>query len=176
MLPPLSTPCTYVGIGSRRTPEPYQVMMTLLASRLAEQGHTLRSGAAPGADAAFEAGCDARRGAKEVYLPWRFFNGHLSRLFTPSQEALALACAFHPAWERCTPAARRLLGRNIHQLLGPALSRPAAFVLCWAPGPPGHESGGTGFTLAVARAHGIPCHNLADPATHRLWHTFCLGR
>ncbi len=149
-------------------------MVTLLGALLAEGGHRLRSGAARGADAAFEAGCDARRGRKEIFLPWRHFNAHASPFCRPSPEALELARAFHPAWGRCNAAARALLGRNMHQLLGPALGEPAAFVLCWAPGPEGAEAGGTGFTLAVARAHGIPCHNLAQPATYRLWHGFCL--
>ena len=47
---------TYAGIGSRKTPEDIITLMHRLGVRLAELGFTLHSGAANGADTAFEIG------------------------------------------------------------------------------------------------------------------------
>lgn len=54
----------YAGIGSRRTPMAAGDVIEELAGVLAERGYLLRSGGASGADAAFEMGCNRRRGAK----------------------------------------------------------------------------------------------------------------
>ncbi len=59
-----STKLLYAGVGSRLTPMPILGLMRKLGFRLAELGYTLRSGAADGADAAFEAGCDEAGGSK----------------------------------------------------------------------------------------------------------------
>lgn len=148
----------YAGIGSRRTPSQVLELMAKAASKLAHQGWVLRSGAAAGADSAFERGCDLAAGQKEIYLPWPGFSSHSSRLCRPSQAALALAGQHHPAWDRCSPAARKLHARNCHQILGPSLSAPVRFVLCWHDG-----SGGTMQAVRIAEAHGIPVFNLREP-------------
>lgn len=46
----------YAGIGSRETPENICKFMTTCATFLADNDYVLRSGAAIGADAAFEVG------------------------------------------------------------------------------------------------------------------------
>jgi len=46
----------YTGIGSRACPPEILGVMFMLGEALAEQGWILRSGAAPGADSAFEQG------------------------------------------------------------------------------------------------------------------------
>lgn len=46
----------YTGVGARATPRPVCERMTSLASTLERLGYVLRSGAADGADAAFESG------------------------------------------------------------------------------------------------------------------------
>ena len=44
----------YTGIGSRETPKDIMQLMSKLAYKLASEGYILRSGAAQGADTAFE--------------------------------------------------------------------------------------------------------------------------
>ena len=68
----------YTGVGSRETPAAILSFITQLAGTLAAQGWTLRSGGAPGSDCAFENGCDHAHGLKEIYLPWKDFNGNTS--------------------------------------------------------------------------------------------------
>src|SRR5690606_1598275 len=94
---------TYAGIGSRDTPVAVMQQMGGIASWLASQGYTLRSGGAGGADTAFEMSATK----KEIYRP-----PHVTT------EALALAAQFHPAWDRCSDYAKRLHARNGFQVLG----------------------------------------------------------
>jgi hypothetical protein len=150
---------SYAGIGSRKTPAEHLNLMRILGTTLASEGWVLRSGAAGGADAAFEQGCDLAGGAKEIYLPWRGFNAHPSCL-APSYEAEEMAAKFHPAWGSCSQGARKLHARNCHQVLGQNLDSPVEFVVCWTPNASG--SGGTGQAIRVARHYGIPVFDLAS--------------
>lgn len=153
----------YAGIGSRETPPQVLTCMTKIAHRLHLRGYVLRSGGAGGADLAFESGAGD---AKEIYLPWRNFNGNPSPRYTPSAAAMQMAGDFHPAWERCSPGARKLHARNCHQMLGADLNTPVAFVVCWTPG--GHGSGGTGQALRIARAYNIPVFDLGGDSPNVL--------
>ena len=72
----------YAGIGSRSTPDNVLGIMEKLGIVLAKKGFILRSGGADGADKAFEKGCDLASGQKEIYLPWKGFNGNNSSLYT----------------------------------------------------------------------------------------------
>lgn len=101
--------------------------MTAMAAMLRDNGWLLRSGAAQGADEAFEAGAGD---AKEIWLPKRGFRGHPSAR-TPSADAFRLAAMHHPGWRSCSPFARALHARNGHQVLGADLCTPVAFVACW---------------------------------------------
>lgn len=151
----------YTGIGSRKTPARTCKVMTELAGLLEARGYTLRSGAADGADKAFEAGVVI--GNKEIYLPWRGFNGSDSNLYLrdndiSTEKALALAEKYHPAWHACNNVARKLHARNGMQVLGYYLDKPSDFVICWTLGATG--IGGTGQALRIARAHNIPIYDL----------------
>lgn len=162
----------YAGIGSRRTPRDIQTLMTRIAEKLSSQGWTLRSGHADGADLAFERGAGTNC---EVYLPWASFNQHWQieghRHAAPTQAAMLLAQAYHPAWQKCSSGAKQLHARNMHQILGPDLQEPVKFVLCWTPD--GQDSGGTGQALRLARKNKIPVFNLHDPETHARLSRFC---
>jgi hypothetical protein len=190
----------FAGIGSRATPADALDLLRMAAQHLVDEGWTCRSGGADGADTACETGAlaalyddlsvgpeHATRGALEVYLPWGTFGrgadwyayrarypaGALNlRVYTgPTQAAVALAAAAHPAWGACSPAARKLHGRTSHQLLGRDLRSPVACVLCWTPdgalgtpeAPVTRETGGTGQAIRLAAARGIPVMNLARP-------------
>jgi hypothetical protein len=162
----------YAGVGSRQTPDDVLLLMEAFALWLAARGWTLRSGAAAGADEAFERGCDRAGGQKEIFLPGRRFRGHPSPLYEVTPEAEVLAARYHPA---CSPLAaypRALLARNGYQVLGRDLRTPAGFLVCWTPdgalgtpaAPTGRATGGTGQAIRVAAGFGVPVYNLRRPA------------
>lgn len=165
----------YAGIGSRETPPDVLELMTSAASRLAELGWILRSGAAPGADMAFERGAGSR---KEIFLPWKGFNGNSSKLVEPDKpdQAAEIASLFHPGWHYLSTPAKRLMARNTRQILGLNLDSPVKFVLCWTQDGCEHaddrssRTGGTGQAIALAtRRTSAPVFNMKSPdALHRL--------
>ena len=156
----------YAGIGSRQTPAEICARFTRIARWLHSHGAILRSGAAAGADAAFEAGAGD---AAQIFLPWAGFNGRraavppidaarkqpdaLGVFAGVTRDAMELAARYHPAWGACSAGARALHARNGYQVLGPDLASPVACVICWTPG--GRGEGGTGQALRIARDHGI---------------------
>ncbi len=146
----------YSGIGSRKTPDNILEMMKEIAKNLAKEGYILRSGGAEGADSAFEKGCDEVGGKKEIYLPWKNFNGNSSSLYNISKEAFELAKKFHPAWSYLKYGAKCLHSRNGYQILGLDLITPVALVVCYA-----KEKGGTDQALRIATSKKIPVVNLA---------------
>src|SRR6478735_1288827 len=101
----------YAGIGSRETPKYFQDIMLSIATYLESEGWGLRSGAAKGADAAFESGIQETKN-KEIYLPWAGYNNSGSSLnpknypFTQAEQDFT--AQFHPAWDKCSPSARLL--------------------------------------------------------------------
>ena len=163
----------YTGIGSRTTPEDILVKIDCYAMLFAmAKKWTLRSGGADGADAAFEKGCTDVKGRKEIYLPWRGFNGNASPLFDIPDAAFELSAKYHPAWNRLTTPVKRLMARNAQQVLGENLDTPSTFVVCWTPdGCTNHASrtqatGGTGQAISIASEHGIPVINLQTEDAH----------
>jgi hypothetical protein len=151
----------YTGIGSRETPHEVLGLMTVLGWQLALDGWTLRSGAAPGADTAFERGALAALKEEgvvrpEIYLPWKGFENRDSAYSNdPSDRAMELAQKFHPAWGSLTQGMRKLHARNVHQILGHNVDAPhlSTFVICWTKD--GKGGGGTGQALRIARHYGI---------------------
>ena len=147
-------PIAFAGIGARKSPMPIMQQMELIASVLGARGLLLRSGGAAGADTAFEVGCNAVGGPKRIYEPKI---GHYIEWQT-------IAERFHPNWQACDEAARKLHARNTPSILGDrpiTAPEPAAFVVCWTPG--GAVTGGTGQALRIAAHHAIPVFNLALP-------------
>lgn len=140
-----------------------------IALRLARRGLVLRSGGADGADSAFEAGCDAAGGRKEIWLPAKGFNGSSSALFPPTDAAKRVAAAAHPLWPRLSMFAQQLHARNAHQVLGADLDDPVLFVVAWTPdgaeceAERTHATGGTGQAITLASRAGVPVINLARP-------------
>ena len=144
----------YTGVGSRSTPIEICKTMTELAREKSNLNWILRSGAAVGADAAFEAGAGDN---KEIWLPWLNFNGHSSKNL-PSHEAIKLVYKFHPAPDRLNSSTLLLHARNIHQILGRDLKSPSKELICWTPD--GRFCGGTATALRVAEHYNIPIINL----------------
>ena len=67
---------------------------------------------------------------------------------------MEIAKEFHPAWDKLSPAAKKLQARNCYQVLGYDLETPSQFVVCWTPR--GSGSGGTGQAIRIAKSHNIP--------------------
>ena len=151
----------YTGIGARNTPDDVLKDMTEIASGLESYDFTLRSGGAQGADSAFEAGVQNDLN-KEIYLPWQNFNDSNSPYCSIHPEAYEMAKHYHPAWDRCSPAARKFHARNCYQILGFNLNTPSDFVICWTPG--GAITGGTGQALRIAIDRDIPIFNMGAPS------------
>ena len=154
------TQLVYAGIGSRATPPSVLEAMTTIAAWLARRGWHLHSGGAAGADSAFAAGAPAQR--RTVFLPWPGYRGNAGpdcRTVSAerSHRCLAIAAALHPAWHRCSPAARKLHARNV-SILAADTDAPVDAVACWTRD--GLPSGGTGMGIRVARRYGIPVLNL----------------
>lgn len=161
----------YTGIGSRETPHAILELMEQIGEALARAGWVLRSGAADGADTAFERGCDNAGGQKEIFLPWPGFSGHSSQLNTVDSAALDMAAGIHPAWSHLSTGAARLHARNCYQVLGKSLDEPSQLTICWTKD--GGESekgssrlrGGTATAIALSERCSIPVFNLRNEAS-----------
>lgn len=155
---------TYAGIGSRKAPPDILTVMKELGKDLSSLGLLLRSGGAPGADNAFESGCDTSPNPqlKEIFLPWKEFNNHKSNLYLPSPKAFERAKEIHPNWKKCSIAAKKLHARNIHQILGKDLTSPVNLVVYWALEKNGVVQGGTATAVNLAKSLNIPTYNLID--------------
>ena len=158
------TTLRYAGIGARATPAAVLADMTVMAGWLARTGWHLSSGGADGADTAFAAG--APIGQKTLWLPWRGCNGHRgpgSQVLSAAElsACIEIAAPLHPAWERCSPAVRKLHARNA-AVLGLTLDRPVDACVAWSPG--GCIEGGTGMAIRIAEDRGIPVFNLGSMA------------
>ena len=155
----------YAGIGSRETPTIILKGMRNFATYMAEQGHTVSTGGAKGADSAFIDGAMQGNGSLRNYLPFPGYNGYRDNImpFDQSKKVMDLAKKYHPAWNRCSPTARLMHARNCNIILGPHLIEPVAFILCWTPD--GLVTGGTGQALRLAKDYMIPVCNLGKAKT-----------
>ncbi len=156
------TQLVYAGIGSRATPSSVLEVVTTMAAWLARRGWHLNSGGAAGADSAFAAGVPAQ--CRTVFLPWPGYRGNAGpdcRTLSPDRvrTCLGIAADLHPAWHRCSPAARKLHARNV-SILAVDTDTPVHAVVAWTER--GLISGGTGQGIRIARRYGIPVLNLGS--------------
>ena len=145
---------SYAGIGSRDCPREILLLIMKTGYWLSKKGFKLRSGGAQGCDIAFERGCDKANGEKEIFLPWKDFNGSKSQLIVKDKRAYEVAEKFHPYYDKLKPGAKSLQARNSHQVLGWDLETPSDFVICYTKG--GKGEGGTGQAIRIAKAYNIP--------------------
>lgn len=184
----------YTGVGSRETPEDILTMMSQVATKLASQGWTLRSGGAKGAGSAFELGWLQWYSNQtpwpsypqlEVFIPWEGYNGHdRDGLFggniNPELDNAQLfmlagfiAEKMHPNWAACKRGARAMHARNVYQVLGQDLKTPSKMLIAWTPlTRAGEPKGGTATAIRLAESHQIPCFNLNKPVDYARIHKF----
>lgn len=188
------SPLLYAGVGSRKTPPPVQAHIRRIAEVLQQRGWVLRSGGAEGADAAFweGAGLGYRSRNPDLAAPFGEVPAPFGELFRPGREvgrdtcaddavgvaeSLELAAPHHPLWARLPGYTKHLLARNVRIVLGrlpKSAPAPVRFVLCWTPDGAERETtvhtGGTGHTIRVAVASGIPVLNIVSGNfRQRLW-------
>lgn len=144
----------YAGIGARKCPKEILILLEKTGYWLSKRGFKLRSGAAPGCDDAFERGCDKANGIKEIFVPWKGFNGSKSELVVKDKKAYEIAEQFHPNYAKLSQGAKSLQARNSHQVLGWDLKTPSKFILCYTKD--GKGEGGTGQAIRIAKAYNIP--------------------
>ena len=154
------TQLVYAGIGSRATPSAVLESMTVMAAWLARRGWHLHSGGAAGADSAFAAG--APPAIRTLFLPWPGYRGNAGpdcRTLGagPTRRRLAITAALHPAWHRCSSAARKLHARNV-AILAADTAAPVDAVIPWTVG--GALRGGTAMGIRIPHEFSIPVLNL----------------
>lgn len=165
----------YTGIGSRDTPEDVLLLMKKIGFFLAQEGYTLYSGGAGGADFAFEQGCDLAQGSKKIFVPWKNFGKKHGRVPQPTDICGTPALAKQifkelvAEYQDFSPLAKdyiwALMERNMCQILGPDMKTPTSNVICWTPG--AEDVGGTRWALRLARREGVSIRNLADDNERR---------
>lgn len=178
----------YAGIGARATPAAMLALMRAIGQALALDGYLLRSGGAEGADSAFAQGAFEGGGSRRIYLPWRGFNGVCDDAVVFDRvpgagQATRIAAQFHHRWDNLKHPVRKLMARNVMQILGDDCQSPCKFVICWAPrtqvdarGRVRDVAGGTGQAVRIAYAHGIPVFNLALPDHEGRLRQYCQAR
>lgn len=152
----------YAGTGSGQTPPEIMKEMTRIATVLFDSGWVLRSGAADGADSAFEAGIPKDAGG-EIFVPWVSYSDRPGVIVeSPGQsEAARIAAALHPAWNKLNAPTKLLMTRSVRQILGASLDDPVEFVLCWTQDD-SEATGDAGLVIALASQRGIPVINMKN--------------
>jgi hypothetical protein len=161
----------YAGIGSRSTPEDVLINMITVSQELSNNGYTLRSGGADGADKAFECGCDYVSGSKEIYLPWKNFNNNKSELYNLCSESFDVAKKYHPGYKYLKRAATKFMARNGYQVLGGDLKTPVDFIVCYTP--KGKGEGGTGQAIRIAKDYNIPVYDYGEMSHDEIMKLIC---
>ncbi|MFY2658217.1 DUF4326 domain-containing protein [Achromobacter xylosoxidans] len=197
----MMTEIAITGVGSREALAPEEVpedyprkhrlapphinaQIVALGEHFARLGFRLRSGAADGADAAFEKGWDKVPGSlKDIYLPWRGFNKHDGNqaYLIPAKDIPmfeAIAATVHPNWDFMKSQPEKYRGaltlhtRNVAQVLGRDAKSPSHMLVCWTPdgctseATRKRDTGGTASAIVLAARNGVPIFNLHNPGAY----------
>lgn len=164
---------TYTGVGSREISDDEWIIMLTIGRKLNEKGYTLRSGAAAGADSAFEEGAiqGPNKDLREIYIPWKTFStigyGDVYYPLDPVgtknfRISHNVAADIHPAFFRMKRGGQLLHQRNIHQVMGIDLVNPVKsdFLLACSNSSNGVPTGGTRTAWVLAARNDVPCFNI----------------
>lgn len=185
----------YTGVGSRHAPTEIVRRCVALAIALQKLNMSLRTGDAIGCDAAFSVGAGGRvigtsAGMVERESPacTKDDRGTRVQIFKPTETigwtvgALRACLDYSEDLSRRPELHRRLLLRNMRQVLGPRGEDPSNFLVYWSPEPncvciDRRKSDGGGTRYAVRRAHlsGVPCFHLSEKTDDEIL-AFCTNR
>lgn len=166
----------YAGIGTRNIPkgergEAVKSAITSLATELANEGYTLRSGGAEGSDTLFQNGAGAQA---DIYRPWedkdnpfvaagrvQYVDQFDADLLEPARLSVE---RLHPGAKKLGPGAFKLHQRNYFQICGMPTEPDVGFVACYMP-----DSGGTAQAVRIAEQLGIRVFNLSEYNSPEEW-------
>ncbi len=146
----------YAGIGSRETPIEALRRMTAEAQLRAQQGWTLRSGGASGADEAFAAGAMAGSGIVEIYRPYHA-NKASDEIAMEVIKELNKRQNTNLNFLTMTPYTQALISRNMQIVLGEKLATSVNEIICWTKN--GDLTGGTRYAIMLGMMLNIPIIN-----------------
>lgn len=153
------------GVGSRDTIPSVLRDMRRIGEYCRFHNITVRSGHAGGADEYFEKG--AQEACLAIY-PWTGFNtdpnkgGFITNakvlIYKHNTATEEIARKYHPKYDYLKASVKKLMCRNVWQVLGPTLNDPVGLVVCWTP--QGKDVGGTSMAIRIARGYSIPIANM----------------
>lgn len=154
------------GVGSRRIDETTYRSLLKLARWFADKGWHLRSGAAKGADSAWEEAWEGND-QKTIYLPEPGFRGRPKddpcyRCPVYDEiwfEAEDIAQSIHSGWAWMDDFSRKAHTRNVFQVLGDDLRSKADLVVACAPPKGRGVDGGTATAYRLGKLKYIPTFN-----------------
>lgn len=163
----------YTGIGSRRIDKrSCDIIQYDIAPWLAKKGFVLRSGAATGADTAFEVGHDSvDNNGKEIYVYDSRKCPQPGYILVDGSEdiAMTLSIKFHPRGSKLSHDNRITHARNCCQVLGRnCQEEESKMVICWTPDGVTRgidttiNTGGSGQVIRVASSFNIPIFNIRN--------------
>lgn len=173
-------PCWYTGVGSRRAPAEVLRRCTAIAVALERLGLSLRTGDAIGCDAAFGAGAGGRVIASSPGLIERENDsGTRVQVFKPTATigwtvpSLRACLDYGEDLLHRPEAHRRLLLRNMRQVLGSQGKDPSRFLVYWTPEPhcvcidrrkseQTRNAGGTRYAVRRAHLSDVRCFHLSE--------------
>lgn len=145
-------------IGSRSLPEEALSFCEWVGQRMAERGHAIVTGNAPGADQAYAAGANkVNPAAVTLFLPWASFEAAavvpgnrviVADISGPAAHEAAMACR---RWNDKPRSTRLLLTRDVLIIGG------AHAVVAWP-----STGNGTRFTMGLAQTRSIPTIDISD--------------
>jgi O-acetyl-ADP-ribose deacetylase (regulator of RNase III) len=181
---PTSSKGSIAGIGSRAITSKESLFIVKLHFCMQLSGYFTYSGAADGEDTSVNYGCLLANLFRQnhlnesplplshsfiAFIPSRYFNGKKESDVYVSKfpnEAIKIATDHHQGWEYLPPYSKKLMTRNVPQVLGPNLTTPVKMVLCSTPDgayngeQTTRKTGGTGQAIRIASTYNIPTFNI----------------
>lgn len=159
----------YAGIGSESTPTPVLWLMSEIASKLAKEGYTLRTGTQGGAPQAFLEGCEEAEGESEIWHLPQKVSGQTHHGLEPHDRHAFTAATLNPTWSISSAKMKAEHARYVALILGNDMNTPVKFVVCFTPDGCTSakertlKTGRAGTAIALASRYDIPVLNLARP-------------
>ena len=163
----------YTGVGNRKTPVLYLVVMALLAKEL-KQKYILRSSEEAGADYAFAYGSDREA---ELFLPWKGFRNspsnyildHMPEEMIAKAKEICMHKDVTPWLPNMKDTHQSLHINSVFQILGPFLNSEdkSDFVVCYTKNGEttkeecNKDTGGTATAIKIANLYSVRVYNIA---------------
>ena len=154
---------SYVGVGIGDTTNEIKSIVKQITEVLNEANYVLRSDGEQGISSLFI----KHAKEKEIYLPYKDYNGYESEYHKSTREAEYIASRFHPCFYELKIDEKKIVSRYSHVVLGHDLRQPASFIICYTEDKvesvkdKAAYTGILGQVIAIGSAMAIPIYNLA---------------